>query len=482
MQTEDRTSERQSHHFYRFRRAEALLDEFRELEQQYFVFSAASDLNDPMEGFSDVFWRGDDVLWSSLIKHYTFCFTAILRTFCIIGNLIDSDALLAFARCSPLPNNCPFQIPEYHKAWPSVLERPGVKKLIASLSLRAYPVRRNELTSYLRLLHPIIAETCLRAFAETFAQDGLKFASFTEEAKEAEGFLVKFTALTEEEELRSEIFFATQQAEARNQLFLLKLRNTSDASAKATRLITSFFPFEYVECLEKIVFPDRFISSFSKSPSNSSMWGSYARSHSGACLIFRAERDNTGLFINANAVVGAGFDGRDRRVVRQDRKFYFKEVRYDALHPEIDFFGSLGQYTVECIEDFWLSSEGRKSSFFAQHWGNEEAFRTSYWANFNASSLCKTPEWTYETEYRLIHSSMVQDLSEIENRKAFYNFQSLDGIIFGMKTSIEDKAKMIDIIRGKCKENGRKEFNFFQMVYIRESRSFEPTLLDISLI
>lgn len=61
---------------FRFRSAKALLDDdddnggFQELENQTIYFAKPEQLNDPMEGLSDAFWDGDDVLWENFFKHY----------------------------------------------------------------------------------------------------------------------------------------------------------------------------------------------------------------------------------------------------------------------------------------------------------------------------------------------------------------------------------------------------------------------------
>ena len=49
--------------FYRFRSVEQLLGEYSELERQTIFFASLEDLNDPMEGFRDIVWHGDSILW-----------------------------------------------------------------------------------------------------------------------------------------------------------------------------------------------------------------------------------------------------------------------------------------------------------------------------------------------------------------------------------------------------------------------------------
>lgn len=53
---------------YRFRSdPEFTLDE---LEKNYFYFSLPNELNDPMEGFINLYWEGDKILWKNFLKHY----------------------------------------------------------------------------------------------------------------------------------------------------------------------------------------------------------------------------------------------------------------------------------------------------------------------------------------------------------------------------------------------------------------------------
>jgi len=49
-------------HLYRYRPMAAVLGKYKELENQEIHVSGPLDLNDPMEGYKDVFWQGDTVL------------------------------------------------------------------------------------------------------------------------------------------------------------------------------------------------------------------------------------------------------------------------------------------------------------------------------------------------------------------------------------------------------------------------------------
>ena len=67
--------------FYRMRSLDRLLgDKWQEndgkdgeLEKQEIYFASPSELNDPMEGFSNIVFKGDKIVWHNFFKHYVMC-------------------------------------------------------------------------------------------------------------------------------------------------------------------------------------------------------------------------------------------------------------------------------------------------------------------------------------------------------------------------------------------------------------------------
>jgi hypothetical protein len=61
-------------YFYRYRPIKAVLDEFHEMENQEIYFSTPDELNDPMEGFKDLFWGVATKSFGVIsLKHYILC-------------------------------------------------------------------------------------------------------------------------------------------------------------------------------------------------------------------------------------------------------------------------------------------------------------------------------------------------------------------------------------------------------------------------
>jgi hypothetical protein len=62
------TREHMPDHLYRFRSIHSILGGFHELENQEIYFCPPQQLNDPLEGFKDIFWKGDEIVWRNLLR------------------------------------------------------------------------------------------------------------------------------------------------------------------------------------------------------------------------------------------------------------------------------------------------------------------------------------------------------------------------------------------------------------------------------
>ncbi|HXQ66925.1 MAG TPA: DUF2971 domain-containing protein, partial [Alphaproteobacteria bacterium] len=80
-------------HLYRYRPIEAVLEKFNELERQEIYFSTPGELNDPMEGFKDLFWSGDRIVWENFLKHYILCLQEMAIHVFVAGSDFDNHVL-----------------------------------------------------------------------------------------------------------------------------------------------------------------------------------------------------------------------------------------------------------------------------------------------------------------------------------------------------------------------------------------------------
>lgn len=164
-----------------------------------------------------------------------------------------------------------------------------------------------------------------------------------------------------------------------------------------------------------------------------------------------------------------------------DHMFY--PINYVEGYGQIDFFRMLGRLPIPKLNSTWYSIDGVMSRCADHITSNEETWRKQYWKNFYRDITVKSKDWAYENEHRLILSSSFDSFADSKDRSLTYEFKSLKGIIFGIKTKTEDKLKIIKIIEGKCRENNRDDFKFYQARYSTQDKCIlysELTLIDLA--
>ncbi len=443
--------------FFRFRSINALLGEYQELEKQNIYFASPEELNDPMEGFRDVLWCGDQIVWTNFFKHYAFCLHRSFSLFRIAGDsvVLDVDRIFISAhRDKPLT---PQEQDLFNTIWDRFSNLPNIRNVIETLANTERKIRYREVVYYLQGIHLILLDEILKSHidhgimpeTEAFQPiDETVVKTFMEN-------LLKSTELTEgvENEKQLEGIFQIIETRYDNILFMYQYNNRKDltsVSRKNELLLKFDFPKIYLENLKDMTFPKWWTACFTKSYANLSVWAKYADGHRGTCLIFKEN-------INWKPM--------------KYWKTAIRKVTYENKPIEIDFFRSIGVSTVSEIMGTWYKDEKGNISECASHIGDkckEDTWREGYWNNFLHYITTKNRDWEYEQEYRVILYDNVRGVIEKSDHTLNYDFESLKGIIFGIRTSTEDKIKIFKIIERLCKENKRTDFEFFQAYYSAE--------------
>lgn len=189
---------------------------------------------------------------------------------------------------------------------------------------------------------------------------------------------------------------------------------------------------------------------------NSSIWGHYGDNHKGVCLIFESDENNK-----------ISFD-------KNTNGLELKEIEYKNEFIEIDFFKYLGALPQGKLINTWYKNEKNEISDISYELlNNQDKWRKSLWKNFYKVVLSKTKDWEYEKEYRLILSSILNPEIDKKDRIYKYDFNNLKGLIFGIKTPIEEKLKIIKIIEAKCTESNRDNFEFYQAYYCHINKNIQ---------
>jgi len=454
-----------------------LLDGYQELEKQEIYFATPEELNDPMEGFRDMFWKGDEIVWRNLLKNYLFCLEHIYSL-----TLVIADKFQLSAKDIPLYNYNTTHAPYFkllllEKIRKGFFARPVMNELPAQLSKRTSPVRRNELLSHLMFVH----QFALKAIEDVYKQQGLIMNSlFVFDDKMMEELIAKsgnLAAIYNQIESenndnvdRLEIFFQIMNS-YRKSVPLANLSEVPPEKYFSNRMfLMNDFDEAFVTRLEALIYPDWYSASFLTNCKNSAIWGHYGDNHKGVCLIYEPIENEEELSIDIKMVTGSNMS----RPTIGWRAEPFRKVHYDRDHITVDFFKSLGRSNISFLESNWYRGEDDSMSDCASHLHEKtDEWRKSYWENFQNSLIIKIKEWEYEQEYRLTIDGNFHDYSDKNSRKLQYKFEDLKGLIFGIKTSPEDKRKIINIIKKKCDQTSRKDFKIFQAFYSRATKQIE---------
>lgn len=462
-------------YLYRFRSINNLLGEHQELENQEIYFAPLDQLNDPMEGFKDIFWQGDEIVWKNLLIHYLLCLEQILSLQIIAGDskAIDPKDIPIFKTKQNFPT------PEYANIFKEIsdlfFQNNSVDNYVKGLALLAQPVSRSELIFYLRMLHPI----AIGSISSIFYNHQLvnKDNSVIKDYKPPEFKKPSFTQGNQG--INEQIYSILEQANYQLNL-ITKFNDPSISSNKNKQFILFDFPEKYVKQLEHIVHPEWYTACFMAKSNNSSVWGNYGDKHSGVCLKFKPTNSENGIFISLFGINGWGGNKEKSGPAYGHTNRQFLKVKYTKKYPEIDFFRSLGRHSAPDLMSNWYTDENGARSTCSDHlFKNTEKWRKNYWLKFSNAMNTKLKDWNYENEYRLTLSGSLIDYSEISTRKLKYKFENLEGIIFGINTSEENKLKILKIIDEKCKKENRTDFKFFQAYYSKNSGLIESHELSL---
>jgi hypothetical protein len=465
---------------YRFRSIDALLGERAELAKQEIFFASRKQLNDPVEGYKDLFWKGDVIAWKNFLRHYVLC---LMQT--ILQTLENEEGYLVTSESLPIR-----MIPEelhpevasiFHAICAKMFADPELSELPGLLEARVSPIRRNELLSVLfpvhfRLFtlictslqpdapfHPIDANFRNRVAIPLRLKESFAAQNMLETTNPSNPDIV--------EAMTAKFMNAIDQT-----TFLQDYKGISQQHGPVWRVIASTFPNVYLLSLEYLLYRDWYTACFVAKPSQASMWGYYGDSHRGACLKFKTTTLPEGEPA-LRLIRQIGIGGSQHPPERSSQPL--QQVHYANRYPEVDFFRSLGTL-FPAQAAFWFRGEdGTMSTTGEDLVLQKEEWRKQYWATFHAGVTNKLTDWQHEQEYRITLQSSLVDLSSPAERTLKYLFEDLQGIIFGMNMLSEDRAAIVRIIAAKCAETGRTNFEFYQAYYSRLTGKVEAALWDL---
>ena len=300
--------------FFRFRSIKYLLGKkYQELEKQTIYFASPEELNDPMEGFRDIVWSGDKIVWTNLFKHYVFCLHRSYFLFRDAGDStkLDVESIPILGRWDQLP------IPQgkdlFNDIWCNFLNVTNVPEIIEALANTKRKIGYREIRYYLRIIHLVLLKEILKSYIVHGLMPESEMPELPEELP-IPAYLASILLtikLAEKAKTEKELDDAFLSSEMMDDNERIKQQYNSRTISTGilgsnNQLVIFDFPKIYVEQLERLLWPKWYPACFTKSYHNSSVWAQYGDSHKGACLIFEpVETDQlNSLELNKTTVAG----------------------------------------------------------------------------------------------------------------------------------------------------------------------------------
>lgn len=450
---------------YRFRSVEKLL-EFKELEQQTIYFAPPHDLNDPIEDFKDIVWNGDSILWKNHLKHYLLCLQHIYVLIRLMGEdeSFGEKDIPVFSTFDSLPT--PIYKEKMKNIFQEFFDNDKVKALVDGLSSRK-DIRRDEFLFYLESVHQYCLGLIHKHDNSIEVSKKTSFPSSIYEKGINNDFFKLINSVKDElKDVQNPegLLFSIAQQIAQESKLLNALQN--EGMGKNKKLYFLDFPRLYLHKLEEIMFWPWYTACFSKTPSNSSMWGYYTDGHRGVCLKFKTTRINDKQGIHFRTITSIG-GSKDKTWKNYGDVFFpLHDINYESKVKPIDFFNTIGRLPYPALIGQWYSDDEKKVSPLVQNvLKGQDEWRKSYWKAFYDNIPIKTQEWKHEEECRLIQTSLLNENIPLEDRVLKYRFSDLDGVIFGINMSEENKIRVIKILHDICLKEKRFDLNFYQARY-----------------
>lgn len=449
---------------YRYRTIKSAL---LELDNGTFYFAEPAELNDPIEGYLKIFWRGDKPAWEGLLKNFICSLFYDLQTYLFmagryhnadrenfLSNLKSKILLLDLRKFDNSPLSKIFE-----ELTENFLAEETVKEVVNFYGDDKIKCYGHETEFILRTVIDVAFIICVRK---------CKTLGLIDEDFEEKFFDVAYEISFEElknisDSARKQKIDAIENLNLdmmESGLLALKLNHrSSDTNYRFKQhmlWLRFIFPRTYAEQLKEIMYPNGYVVCFSDTPTNSAMWGNYADNHRGICFIYDTEN----------------FDGHDF-ITFAAKSLEVKPIKYSAQAIERNFFDTLRHLNFIHAEDWLTGLGGRKSKKLTASEDEPE-----YIYDYQEKFYRKMTDWHHEREYRIFLPDRFHRYTDKFTRSLKYDLRTLTGIVFGLRTTLDDKLEILQKLSrlGKSIRN----FEFFQAEYDDETQIIsirEKTLL-----
>jgi len=464
---------------YRFRPIDYLLDKHHELEKQELVLSSPQHLNDPIEGYQDVFWEGDNILWENLLRHYLLNLYWATRNCALYDDdTFKEDAIRPKLTRDDLPTDDFRQ--QFDSVCQSFFDEKEFEKVPSRLASLPKPLKRNALQLVLLFMHrPALASVVdtLRT-SSTIPEMWPGVTNQTDSDAVVENLDGLSAAMADDAEAS---WIESAASIVRPLMSHTVLQRALENKADEVRLarkkeifLYALFPAQYVKQIcDSLIHPNWHTLCFSKECTSPSMWAAYADEHQGAALMFRTDSQSEGPWAKLEVKKQIGLNGSGPIYDQIQAPLY--TVDYESPPPEVDFFRFLGTLPRPKLVSAWHSTpDGETSPLVDEISEDEDSWRENLRDHFHSMTTRKLGQWEHEEEIRMVLSDY---LGSGSHRTVTYDLSQLAGVVFGLRTRLEDRFKVMRILAENSQDGDSPPVKFYQMVF--DGTSFRKVELAI---
>lgn len=465
----------------------------KEIQSCTFRFAAKEELNDPIEGYVRVYWKGDKQAWEGLFRNYICSFYNALTLYLLAADeneIRNKSVMIDVHAFDDLPLGKILK--DIRK---KLLSDIDIKKFVNLYGEGERECSIDELSLILNYIHVKVVKICMEeqrdhGFIPKEEADGvlvnycsIDFPPFPFEALDNRimdsGSFRIFTKLAISK-LKDVVTGKILELGIGGNVFLYGNtvkegddgeRVLWDENKQRRKWLSLMFDYPqiYINRLRDMIYPESFIVCFSGKNNNSTMWGNYADSHRGVCLIYETDDSGNLLICSDNSINSSVQKKYHYRKIKPER------VQYGGNLIERNFFETFGRLTFKQIKSWLTGEDGTESKYIKKIMENLEAWRKSYWEAFKKKNYTKLDSWEYEDEYRIhVDNSFQEYGSSQEDRIIRYNPDCLKGIIFGINTSEFDRLRILKAFleRKVEEEDGNSDnIDFYQAIYDEDTQS-----------
>lgn len=423
---------------YRYRSFDTAL---AELNSGILRYTAIDENNDPTDGHFELVFNGDKILWKNFFKNYIKGLFIFWNDTIIAGDsehakkvkVIVNDEYFINAETNPFYEkvNKIFDKLTKEEYFSNLLEY-LVDKDISEFILKStlFIVHQNILIHFKDVLKE---ERCSNPFVD-FIRGEEKSGVINEYIKNLKKMDLKKIDIMSHVVLK-QLFKLLKHSEIQSEELIQGKykKNIIDINS-------NFFIF-FINSLKESLFPNIYVTCFTKNYGNMCMWAHYAENHNGICFEYSAKEFKEKIILNSNL-----------------KNNELKKVNYTSSIKKINFFESMGFYNRSQLEKNWFVHNGEISGKYSSFYGRE--FQQEYWGKIGELALTKGKNWEYEDEYRIYKNDFFEEKRDyFETEELGTEF--LTGVILGKNMSFKNQKKIIELLQTKIDDGNLGEIKVY---------------------